>query len=753
MKIRRKQREKRTHAVQWALLILVASLCFVVYWGVQGAYRVVGTWSDDLPSIEDVNFTNTSKESTMYAADGTTMLAEFQLEKRDPIELSQVSEYAIEATIDTEDVRFYEHTGVDLFGIGRAFINNIRGGDLEGASTITQQLVRNTILTQEANDITMERKIREAELALEMEKRYSKDEILLMYLNTINYGDGCYGIEAAAQNYFQVSAADLTLTQAATLVGIPQSPTYLDPKLYPDDCLKRRNVVLERMLSAGDITQEECNEAKAQDLGLNPAPDAPDEGIYNYPYFTSYVRELLLEPDNPYGCSYADLFRGGLTIYTSLDVDLQEKAEAACAAQRDRMAPELEAALVAIDVETGQVQAMVGGRDYTTSKVNLATGTGGSGRQAGSTFKAFTLAAAIEEGISPKTRIDCSSPMTLDIDGEKQRIENFNNANYGVRTIQVATALSSNTGFMRLSEALDDGAITEMAHRLGVESEFDTVASTTLGSAHVTPLEMAHAYSTLASNGIKRDAIVVTRIEDRDGNVIYEAPDTSTRVLEEDVAGATTKVLRTVFDTANGTAYGFAPAGGQPVAGKTGTASDFTDHWLVGYTPYLTCATWIGNPAGNIATDPSITCNALWQDFMSQAVAGHEIVNFPETKDPTYNNPFNAAQKKKLGAEDDDKDKDKDKDKDDEDEEDEDKDDEDKDDEDTEGEDTPANPDDPSSAPSVVGKTFDQAVEALNDYNAGYYEEYSDTVPAGTVISQRVENGMVVLVISLGPKP
>ena len=235
MKIRRKQREKRTHAVQWALLILVASLCFVMYWGVQGAFRVVGTWSNDLPSIEDVDFTNTSKESTMYAADGTTMLAEFQLEKRDPIELDQVSEYAIKATVDTEDVRFYEHTGVDLFGIGRAFINNIRGGDLEGASTITQQLVRNTILTQEANEITFERKIREAELALEMEKRYTKDEILLMYLNTINYGDGCYGIEAAAQNYFQVSAADLTLTQAAKLVGIPQSPTYHDPKLYPED--------------------------------------------------------------------------------------------------------------------------------------------------------------------------------------------------------------------------------------------------------------------------------------------------------------------------------------------------------------------------------------------------------------------------------------------------------------------------------------------------------------------------------------
>ena len=443
MKIRRKQREKRTHAVKWGILVATAALCFVGYWGVQGVLHVMEGWTDDLPSIADTDFTNSAEESVMYASDGSTRLAEFQLEKRDPVTIDQISPFVLQGTVDTEDVRFYEHNGVDIAGIARAVINNITGGQLEGASTITQQLVRNTILTQEANEISIERKIREAELATEMEKQYSKDDILLMYLNTINYGDGCYGIEAAAQNYFQVSAAELTLVQAATLVGIPQSPTYLNPKAYPEACLERRNTVLDRLLAAGHISQEEHDAAQAEELALNPAPEAPSDGIYAFPYFTSYVRAQLFADDNPYDVSYADLFEGGLTIYTSLDPELQQMAEDACADQLDRMSSDLDCSLVAVDTETGQV--MVGGKDYSASQVNLATGTGGSGRMAGSTFKAFTLAAAIEQGIDPDTPIDCTSPLEL---SGGHRVENFGGTDYGIRSIQSATAVSSNTGFV-----------------------------------------------------------------------------------------------------------------------------------------------------------------------------------------------------------------------------------------------------------------------------------------------------------------
>ena len=722
MKNRRKQRQSHTHAVAWAFLLALIAVGIAAWAGVAGMLRLIDGWTDDVPDLHGTDAFSYAQESVMYAADGTTLLARFQLEKRDPVTRDQISDYVVWGTIDTEDVRFYEHNGADLVGIARAVVNNLAGGAIEGGSTITQQLVRNTILSQEANDITFERKAREIELAVEMEKAYSKDEILVMYLNTINYGDGCYGIEAAAQNYFQTPALDLTLAQAATLAGIPQSPEYLNPKTNPEDCLARRNLVLDRMLQAGHITAEEHDAAAAEPLGLNPAPDAPADGIYAYPHFTSYVRDELLREDNPYGCSYADLFEGGLTIYTTLDPALQAEAEAARDAQLARMAPDLDAALVAIDPANGHVRAMVGGKDYAAAEggqVNLATGSGGSGRQAGSSFKTFTLAAAIEAGIDPATLIDCTSPMTVGADNT--RIENFGNIDYGIRSIQRATAVSSNTGFIRLVQEVGPQNVADLAHRMGITSELSPVLTLTLGTSSVTPLEMASAYATLASGGVRHGAVVVTRIVDAEGETVYEAPDTSERVLDEDVTGAVTKVLRTVFETGEGTAYGAGPSNGQPVAGKTGTSDNFADHWLVGYSPTLSCATWIGNPAGSIETPSSLDCNALWRDFMSRALAGTAIQAFPATQDPSYGSDFNKRQEARYGTERQQQEREQ------------------------------RDYDDPSTAPSAVGQTLDQASQTLAGYEAGYLEESSDTVPAGIVISQEARDGMVVLIVSTGP--
>ena len=724
MKNRRKQRQSRTHALAWALLLALFAVGLGAWAGTAGMLRLIDGWTQDVPELETDAF-SFAQESVMYAADGTTLLARFQLEKRDPVTIDQISDYVLHGTVDTEDVRFYEHNGADLVGIARAVVNNLAGGSLEGASTITQQLVRNTILSQEANDITLERKAREIELAVELEKSYSKDEILVMYLNTINYGDGCYGIEAAAQNYFQVSAADLTLAQAATLVGIPQSPEYLNPKTNPDQCLTRRNLVLDRMLQAGHISQEEHDAAAAEPLGLNPAPDAPADGIYAYPHFTSYVRDELLREDNPYGCSYADLFEGGLTIYTTLDPTLQNEAEAARDAQLARMSSDLDAALVAVDPSNGHVLAMVGGKDYSSTQagqVNLATGSGGSGRQAGSAFKTFTLTAAIEAGIDPSTLIDCTSPMTIGADNT--RIENFGNIDYGIRSIRRATAVSSNTGYIRLIQEVGAQNVADLAHEMGIASDLSAVPTLTLGTSSVTPLEMASAYATLASGGVRHDAVVVTRIVNSAGETVYEAPDSSTRVLEEDVAGAVTDVLRTVFETSEGTAYGAGPSNGQPVAGKTGTSDNFVDHWLVGYSPTLSCATWIGNPAGSIETPASLDCNALWQDFMGRALAGTAVQQFPTTQKPAYNSDFNQRQKARYGEERQ---------------------------QEADEEDGERDYDDPSTAPSVVGQTLAQAAQTLAGYEAGYVEEPSDTVAAGIVISQEARDGMVVLTVSTGP--
>ena len=630
MKARRKLRQTKSHAVTWVVVILILAIGTLAVRGAMNVVAAYGKWTDNLPEIDTSAF-NYAKESYMYAADGETLLANFQLEKRVPITIDEMNSYVINGTVAVEDVRFYEHDGVDIQGIVRAVLNNITGGELEGASTITQQLIRNTTLSEEANDITLERKAREAELALEMEKQYSKEEILTMYLNTINYGDGCYGIEAAANNYYQVSAKDLTLAQAATLIGIPQSPTRLNPKFYPQACLERRNHVLDRMLAAGYITQAECDAAKAEDLNLNPAPDEPYQGIYAYPYFTSYVRDELLKENNKYGCSYADLFAGGLRIYTTLDVDMQEKAEEACEWQYDMMEDGLDCALVAMDPRTGYVLAIVGGKDFYTDQWNVATQ---GGRPSGSTFKVFTLTAAIESGINPTTVIDCTNPAYPEGGGDP--INNFGGANYGRRSIISATAVSSNTGYFRLAEFLGATKIIDTAHRMGIDSDLSPYPIITLGTENVTPLEMAEAYSTLATGGIHHEPVVITRIENSEGKVLYEAEVTDDeRILSEEVAGAVTSVLRGVFESGEGTAAGMGPSNGQPVAGKTGTGVDFRDHWLVGYCPQLTCACWIGNRDYS-STSPSLTANALWHNFMTLALEDEEIVPFPVVGSPEY---------------------------------------------------------------------------------------------------------------------
>ncbi len=700
MKGRRKLRESHSHALAWALIIVVAAVCFVGYREAVGLINVTNKWAQDLPSIEESSDAfNFAQESVVYANDGTTLLAQFQLEKRDPTTYDAISKYVLDGTVATEDVRFFEHNGVDLFGITRALLRNLAGQPIEGASTITQQLIRNTVLSKEATDITIQRKVREAELAVELEETHSKEEILLMYLNTINYGDGCYGIEAAAKNYFQVSARDLTLAQAAALVGIPQSPTYFNPKTNPDACVTRRNLVLDRMLSAGFITRDEHDIAQAEPLALNPAPDEPYAGIYAYPYFTSYVRDQLLAEGNPYGCSYAQLFEGGLTIYTTIDPTIQYYAEVACINQYNSMSDELDAALVAMDPRTGYVLGMVGGKDFYSEEWNIATQ---GGRPAGSAFKPFTLAVAIEQGISPSTMINCTDPYVI---STGMQLHNFDSINYGIRSIQRATAVSSNTGYYRLAEQVTASSIIEMAHRLGIKSDLPNYPIITLGTENVTPLEMAAAYSTFADNGIKHDPVVITKIVDRNGQTIYEANTEGERVLDERVAGAVTKVLRTVFETSEGTAYGMGPSNGQVVAGKTGTGSEFRDHWLVGYCPYLTCAAWVGNRDYS-STSAYLTAEPLWNDFMSMACAGHPYESFPTFADPEYGNPFNSTLKEQEPTKD---------------------------------------------APDVVGKTLEEATKTLSDRKINIRYEASDK-PAGTVLSQKVESdNSVTLVVSKGP--
>ena len=572
----------RTHAPAWGVLVAAFSVVLVVGFGAFGVGRIVDAWVGELPSVHDPNAFAYSAKTRIYANDRTTLLAEFYLQDQEPIEKDQVGDYVLKGTVATEDTRFYEHEGVDYYGIGRALVNNLNGGSLEGASTITQQLVRNTLLSSEANDISFRRKVREAELAIEMEQAYSKEDILLMYLNTINYGSGCYGIEAAAQHYFSKSAIDLTLAEAATLVGIPQSPTYNNPEDYPENCTKRRNVVLDRMLTHGTITQEEHDSAVEEELLLNVEVRAED-GIYEYPYFTSYVRQQLLDQ-----LSFEEVFDGGLTIYTTIDPTLQGYAEEAAAEVYDDMArtgdSDVSLSMTCIDPNTGYVLAMIGGKDWSDSQFNLATSA--TGRQAGSSFKAFTLAAAIEQGISPKTVIDCSTGFVNA--AWSKPVTNYAGANYGYLSIERMTWVSANTGFARLvtdPDGVTPQSLLDMAARLGVAGDtkygYGAYPALTLGAAQTNTLRMASAYGAFATGGIRHADTCITQVIAQDGTTLIDNTEVpGEQVLSPEVAGEVTRVLQGVVT--QGTGRGSALPSGQVSAGKTGTSQEHRDLWFCG---------------------------------------------------------------------------------------------------------------------------------------------------------------------------
>ena len=600
-----------------------------------GGAVTVSSWFADLPDYRSADAFNTSLPTYVYAADRKTVLARFQLEYREPVEMNQISQDLIDATISIEDARFYEHSGVDYYGILRAIVSNVTGGSFQGASTITQQFVRNTVLADEMDEISIKRKAREAYIAMKMEERYSKDEVLLMYLNTINYGAGAHGVEAAAQRYFTKHASELTVSEAALLAGIPQSPTYNDPIQYPQRALDRRNMVLDRMYNEHYITDAEYEKALAEPLGLNPK-DLSNDGIEAYPYFTSYVRELLY---NNYDLSESDILKGGLKVYTTLDVDKQEAAEAACAAKRDTLGDAMEVAMAVVEPSTGNIQAIVGGSDYYgRSQVNIATGQGGFGRPCGSVFKTFTLVTAIKKNISPQqTYVDCSSPATVD----GYTLENYGNTNFGNRSIASAFAVSSNTGFVRLISSIGVEDVAQTAYDLGVTSDLkpeEAGATLTLGVQNVTPLELANSVATIANGGVHHDLCAITTIEDHQGNVIVDDTDPekrAKRVLTPEQAHAAQEVMKGVVQ--GGTGTGAAMGNGQPVGGKTGTSEDYRDISFVGITPFAAAAIWVGDPLNEYAVTTG-SCAEVFRNYCTDIMEseGIPVQDFDYAADPDY---------------------------------------------------------------------------------------------------------------------
>ncbi len=629
-RLRKRSHSRRTIAVT-IIALAVAVVLFVMFSGVLTASALVSSWLDDLPDYQSPTAFRVAEPTLIYSADGK-LLARLYLEDRTVVPYSKIATELVDATVAVEDERFYLHKGVDWQGIGRAVITNVvaPSGRPEGASTITQQYVRNTILLREKTTLTLERKVREAYVAMELEKRLSKREILALYLNTVYFGEGAYGVESAARTFFAKHAADLTLPQAALLAGLVQQPSRLDPYDNPKGAVERRRQVLERMRANGYITPEQYEKADATPLKLKRAPK-PESGIYRAPYFVAYVKKQLQQR-----YSQSVVFQGGLRVYTSLDTRLQRYAEAAVKASLgDRGDPDT--ALVSIDPRTGHIKAMYGGRDYSKNKFNLATQ---GRRQPGSSFKTFVLATALEEGIPPYRYIDSSSPAFIPTKPQPWEVSNSEGSGHGLVSLESATRASINTVFARLIWEIGAAKVVKVARKMGITSTLPAYPSIGLGASNVTPLEMASAYGTLATGGVHYKPVAITRVVNGDGKTILRVRPKGTKALTPEVAGTATDILRGVITGGTGTRASI----GRPAAGKTGTSQNYRDAWFVGYTPQLVTSVWVGyyktetsmrSVNGRRGFGGTLAA-PIWAAYMEPALKGVSELDFQKHGKPEY---------------------------------------------------------------------------------------------------------------------
>lgn len=551
-------------------------------------------------------------------------------ENREVLSGDEIPQVMRDAVVAIEDSRFYEHQGVDFWGILRAFWTNIRRGEIvQGGSTITQQLVKNLYVGSER---TYSRKLREAVLAYQLERKWSKEKILNEYLNIVYFGEGAYGVGAAARTYFGISAKELSLDQAALLAGLLKAPSAYSPRSNPEGALARRNLVLNKMYQQQFITSAQLQEALAAPLQLVAAAKTKTS---DFPYWVETIREQLVAK---YGASR--VLGGGLRVYISMDPKLQRAAEQAVAAILNQPG-DPEAALVCVDVRTGYLVAMVGGSDFTKRQFNLATQ---GRRQPGSAFKPFALVAALKAGISPENVYE-SGPVTFDLPGGPWQVSSEDR---GRITLKEATAISSNGVYARLVMEIGAQAVADAAYALGITTPLGDPPNPAVAlgglKTGVSPLEMAMAYATLATGGERLTSqtvfdpsqanwpITIVRVTDARGRVLDENSVVRTRVLDEGLAALVTSCLREVIHSGTGKAADI----GRPAAGKTGTTQNYCDAWFVGYTPELVTAVWVGYPDtrqpmtsvhGITVTGGSFPAQ-IWAKFMRTALENAPVTDF-----------------------------------------------------------------------------------------------------------------------------
>ncbi len=571
-------------------------------------------------------------------------MATFATEDRSPVKLKDIPMVLQNAVISIEDRKFYEHHGVDWAGTTRALFKNVdAGGISQGGSTITQQLVKNTFSVGRKRDLTT--KAREAILAVELEKQMSKSQILEDYMNLVYFGNSAYGVQAAVERYFPTTTlAHLSLAQAALLAGLIQSPEALNPIKHPGAAARRRSEVLDAMVANKKLTAAAAKAAKSVPLPTTLSYPHSTPGDY----YLDEVRNVLLNDDPTVSGDPAEVlgatqqaraaavYRGGLKIYTSYDPTLQFEATSAMNAILPKS--NVTASLVVIDNADGGVRAIANGRTFAQSQFDPATE--GLGRQAGSSFKVFTLAAALSHGYSPNDTVS-TMPLTWRLSQGSGKGSFYNlsgDCGHDVIPLTTAIARSDNCAFVRTELSLGPGnfgadgvkTVIQTAKSMGIDtSNFNpSVVSTTLGTQGVHPLEMAQAYSVLANEGVLKRATFVTKIVDRNGKTIYQAPTAGTQVLDPNVARTETRML--FGPVRNGTASGTLGTFPRPVAGKTGTTDNNVDAWFVGYSPQITAAVWMGDPNGEIAmrniggTGPVYGAGypaKIWRAFMLAATA------------------------------------------------------------------------------------------------------------------------------------
>ena len=628
---------------RWWLLLLLSPLV-VILLGVGALYVAYARIKlpNTLPPIRTTYLydRNGDQISTLHGAVDRTV-----------IPLSKMSPNIIHAVIATEDHGFYNHPGVDVTGILRAaYTDLVKREPAQGASTITEQLVKNVyagsyqidpdsglrVYVQPERSIT--EKIREALLAVKLEKELGKDTILEKYLNTVYFGHGAYGIQAAAVTYFGKPASRLTPLESASLAGVLHAPELYDPIDRPYDNRFRRDYALDQMVRYGYLDQATETKLKAKPCCGTVKSHAAERIVApgQSEYFVDYTRRTLIDR---YG--EAKVFGGGLRVTTTLDLGLQRAAEAAIRQELPDQHHDPAAALVAMDPTNGQILAMAGGRDWAHNKLNFATMAGGSGREAGSAFKAFTLAAAMQSGYDLNAY--WYGPSTLAVPGCTDPTQpdglwhpvNAGDGEAGTFTLAGATAHSVNTIFAQVVAQLGPSKVVDMAHALGIRSDLPPVCSITLGSVAVNPLEMTNAYATLADHGERFWATPLLQVKSGAGKIDPSVTPQGDQVIAANDVNLVTSALQGVVTGGTGVDAAIPP---YPVAGKTGTANENVDAWFCGYTSEIVTCVWMGWPAGEIplqdvegvssvygGTIPA----AIWHDFMSVAMQGKPPVAFP----------------------------------------------------------------------------------------------------------------------------